>query len=813
MTDNRFAFIGLDAQLDGMISIDHLQATCYKGENILSSDFKVDRDFSALCKTSMAKVMQANLLKASQIAVIAVENSGRDINGAQAFYSYQRVTNLAEALSACSIIIQQTDIAVLIIAANVQSSLPYAQQTTISFAENFNEYSSCNGVCCLLLASEQFAAMHQSTVYGYLKNHENAEKNQQSMASAIERSFTNSGLCSEMITALEVSALADPKQSLLETDVLVKSYENGLTLNSALSCVKSVTGENGPLSELLGLLNLIFALQQRYRCAVKGWNGPVQKQLDKWRLSPFYIFNQAAPVFPNKAKIARVGSYSCLSENSYTHLIVEENNDLKLHNNGFIRSLDLKLFIVAADSELALLAKLTDLLKEPLKEKRFAGLAGKLYNSFLKEKKKNYCLVLIAESLSELENEINKALVGIKQAFANNSDWKTPKGSYFTTFKKTEKDNIAFLYPGIGATYIGLGRDLFHLFPEIYPKIISLAEDLGDTLKDRYLNPRTIESFDFKALKKQDLALRQNLADIAESGVGFACVFTKLFESVFNIKADLAAGYSMGEVSMFAALGVWQSPGLMSCRLANSDTFNKRLSGELHAVRELWDLPESEKQVWETYTIKATVAQVEAVLKIDDRVYITIINTPESLLIAGFPDDCLAVIKRLGVRAMPLNIANAIHCAPANGEYENMQRLYEMDLNPRIATKLYSSSCYLPIPQHKKAIALSISKCLKQQVDFPRLINSLFAQDKQTGGRIFIEMGAGSSLSSWTDKILKAQQKTEPHLCVPINAKGSDELLSYFRATAKLLSAGVDMNLQRFFQGSIIQPVDREVPD
>jgi len=809
MTDNRVAFIGLDAQLDGMISIDHLQASCYKGENILSSDFKVDRDFSPLCKTSMAKVIEANLLKPSQVAVIAVENSDRDIDGAQPFYSYQRVANLAEAISACSAIIQQTDIAVLIIAANVQSSLSYEQQTTISFAEDFNKYSSSNGVCCLLLASEQFATTHHCMVYGYLKNHESAKNNQQSMASAIERSFINAGIGSEMITALEVSALADPQQSLLETDVLLKSYENGLTVNSALSCVKSVTGENGPLSELLGLLNLIFALQQRYRCAVKGWNGPVQKQLEKWRLSPFYIFNQAAPVFPNKDKTARVGSYSCLSENSYTHLIVEENNDEQLHNNGFIRCLDLKLFIVAADSEPALLAKLTDLLKD----KPFTGLAERLYQCFLKEKKKNYCLVLIAESLSELENEIDKALVGIRQAFANKSDWKTPKGSYFTTFKKTEKDKIAFLYPGIGATYIGLGRQLFHLFPDIYPKIISLADDLGDTLKDQRLNPRTIESFDFKALKKQELTLRQNLADIAESGVGFACMFTQLFESVFNIKADLAAGYSMGEVSMFAALGCWQSPGLMSSRLANSDTFNKRLSGELYAVRELWDLPESEKQIWETYTIKATVAQVEAVLKTDDRVYITIINTPNSLLIAGFPDDCLAVIKRLGVRAMPLNIANAIHCAPANGEYENMQRLYEMDLNPRIATKLYSSSCYLPIPQHKKAIALSISKCLKQQVDFPRLINSLFAQDKQTGGRIFIEMGAGSSLSSWTDKILKAQQKTDPHLCVPINAKGCDELLSYFRATAKLLSAGLDMNLQRFFQGSIIQPVDREVPD
>lgn len=806
MTDNRFAFIGLDAQLDGMVSIDHLQATCYKGENIFSSDFKVDRNFSVLCKTSVSKVIEANLLKPSQVAVIAVENLDRNIDGAQAFYSYQRVTSLGEALSACSIIIQQADIAVLIIAANVHSSLSYVQQTTISFAENFCEYSSRNGVCCLLLASEQFAAKHYSTVYGYLKNYETAENNQQLMESAIERSFLNAEICSEMISAIEVSALANPQQSLLEADVLLKSYENGITLNSALSCVKSVTGENGPLSELLGLLNLIFSLQQRYRCAIKSWNRPVQKQLNKWRLSPFYIFNQASPTFPDKDKKSRIASYSCLSEKSYTHLIVEENNDSQLHNNGFIRSLDLNIFIVVADSETALLTKLIELLKD----KPFVGLAEKLYQCFLKEKKKKYCLVLIAESLFELENEINKALVGIRQAFANNSDWKTPKGSYFTTFNKTEKDNIVFLYPGIGATYMGLGRELFHLFPDLYPNIISLADDLGDTLKDQRLNPRTIESLDFKALKKQDLALRQNLADIAESGVGFASAFTQLFESVFNIKADIAAGYSMGEVSMFAALGCWQSPGLMSTRLADSDTFNKQLSGELQTIRKLWNLPESEIQIWETYSIKATPAQVEAVLNVNDRVYITIINSPDSLVIAGYPDDCLAVIKRLGVRAMPLNIANAIHCAPAYSEYEQMQRLYEMDLNPRIATKLYSSSCYLPIPQHKKAIALSISKCLCQQVDFPRLINSLFAYGEERGGRIFIEMGPGSSLSSWTDKILKVQQKKNMHLCVPINAKGSDELLSYFRAIAKLLSAGVDINLQRFFQGSIIQPVEKK---
>ena len=302
----------------------------------------------------------------------------------------------------------------------------------------------------------------------------------------------------------------------------------------------------------------------------------------------------------------------------------------------------------------------------------------------------------------------------------------------------------------------------------------------------------------------------------------FACVFTKVFENVFKVKADYATGYSMGEVSMYAALGAWQQPGLMSARLANSDTFNERLCGDLLTLREHWGLPDlaatnnqtekANELIWETYTIKATLDEVIKASEGEERVYCTIINTPDSLLLAGYPADCLRVIKKLGVRAMALNMANAIHSAPAKKEYQDMVELYTMDVNPRLKTKMYSSSCYLPVPQLSKAIAHSVAKCLCDRVDFPRLINTM--HDK--GARVFIEMGPGRSLCSWTDKILDsavqgavegdtegtAQRKSR--VAVPVNAKGTSDELTYLRAVAKLISHGVTLDIKTLFKGSII---------
>ena len=798
------AIIGLDAQLDGCDNIDRVERAFYQGDRLSESGQLVrEFDFSSLCEASALRVLTANNLAPDEVAVIILTDTNEHISGAEkAYFSCCTKTNLADVLRHAKKLITAQQIPVLIVAAHLQAAeTAETGKATISFDQHFSGYGAINGVVSLLLSSLDFATRHKSYIYANMKSFV-ADSN---IEQAVKTALIDADLSAKQITALEVSAVADPAQSSRESNALLKAYHSDKRLDTAISSARSVAGECGSLSVLLGLLNSVFALQQRYVSAIKEWSQPVDNEYDKWVDSPFYVATEPRPVFPLQNGEMHRSAYSCLSANSYVHLILEENGDSEYRANGFNASGDLSLFIIPAESQEQLFAQLDRLLA--LQQLDVKAVASQLYAEFQNSGATNYRIVLLAESWTELEKEIELAQTGLPKAFTDKSDWKTPRGSYLAVHCVPSQGSVAFLYPGIGATYVGLGRDLFHLFPEIYPHVVALADDIGASLKDTQLYPRSITRLGFKELKQLDLKLRNNLAEIAECGVGFACVFTKIFEQVFKVKADFATGYSMGEISMYAALGCWQKTGTMSARLAGSDTFNHRLAGELRTLRAHWGLPDvadgTFEQIWETYTIKATLAEVEAAGVGEDRVYCTIINTPDSLLLGGYPEDCLRVIKKLGVRAMALNIPNAIHSEPALREYDDMVALYTMDVTERIATKMYSSSCYLPIPQLSKAIAVSVAKCLCDPVDFPRLIRTLF----NSGARVFIEMGPGRSLCSWLDKTLNDRQARAQHVSVPVNSKGTNDQLTYARAIAKLVSHGVAINLQNFFHGSMIVQV------
>ena len=782
---------------------------------------------------------------------------------------------------------------------------------TISFDQDFVSYGECAGLAGLLMVNTELAVNDDLPVYAKFKGFEQSNVSAQAMQDTIEKLTTN--IAQNNIALIEVSALADQTLADLEARVLINTH-SGQPLTQAISCVRSVLGEGGGLSQVLGLLRTVIALKQRYIPAIQGWQAPKDDLLEQWQTSSMYFASESRPLYPNAKRQGHYAAYSCLSTDSYCYVLLSQGADIQADkvdvtktissislggNNGHLAHSKRKLFVISGGNQEQLQAQLADLLatlEKPVNSDKFGNtldqstlfyLAKQYYQTYLSKAQHHYTIALVADSVKALINELTLAQHGVASVFATraakssvlpqaslprqaqSSYWKTPSGSYFTsepvnqpkhttscseadgtlsqhfqeqsqhdgqnatkcttealtnapTNVSSAQNSLCFMYPGIGATYIGLGRDLLQIFPQIYPHLLSITEDLGYSLKDLRLNPRSVCRLDAQALKQHDLALRGTLTEIAEAGVAFACVFTQIFTQVLKIKPSFALGYSMGEVSMFAALGIWQQPAQMSHRLANSTTFNERLSGDLLAVRELWQLPvptvdttgkspltqTTPASVWETYTIKATLAEVEAACVDEQRVFCTIINAPDSVLVAGFPEHCSRVFKKLNKRAIPLNMANAIHSPPALPEYDAMVNLYTMAVNQRIATKLFSSSCYLPVPQLSQAIAHSLAKCLCERVDFPRLINTVCDQ----GGRIFIEMGAGRSLSSWADKTLMQQKKpiaakqglTHASISVPVDAKGVCDEVNIFRAVATLLSHGVAMDVSCFFEGSII---------
>ncbi|MBL4821955.1 MAG: PfaB family protein [Colwellia sp.] len=856
MNNYSSAIIGLDAQFANQggfqPDIDRVERALYLGkkqgkdQNSAQGNEqanKVPAEISLSdCQQAVARMASANKVNSSDIKVVLVSQNTADRVNVETLDIDNVIvlSSLAKALVQIDLLIAENNLVALVgvhlgenLVEQQASDNEVSALATISFADNFNGYQACAGIAALLFSSPSFAQVNNSYVYSWLKGFAVGEDLHLTAQSALQQAEVQS----LDIGLVEVSALADNKLATTESRALISTYGSEDKLTTAISCARSVTGEGKGFSQVLGLLRTVIALQQRYIPAISDWQQPHASELAKWQESNFYLPTESRPWYPHPDGSAHLAAYSCLAANSsgknddYCHLVLAENKAIDsaekhpaddIRRNGFIACSTLQLVLISGNEQQALLTRLAALEAElELDQATIKDIALGCFAAYQsRSTESSYTVSLLCESKAELIKEIQSAKLGIVFAFSPenaNKEWRTPKGSYFSSMPVNADENtnnVTFLYPGIGATYVGLGRDLFHLFPEIHQDVADLADDIGASLKDRLLNPRTIVRPDFKALKQLDLNLRGNLADIAEAGVGFACVFTKVFENVFKVKADYATGYSMGEVSMYAALGAWQQPGLMSARLASSDTFNHRLCGELLTLREHWGLSENthDELIWETYTIKATLAEAIKASDGEERVYCTIINTPDSLLLAGYPADCLRVIKTLGVRAMPLNMANAIHSAPANKEYDDMVELYTMAVMPRLTTKMYSSSCYLPVPQLSKAIAHSVAKCLCDRVDFPRLINTIY--DK--GARVFIEMGPGRSLCSWVDKTLDFTDESpvdtandnesakKPRVAVPVNAKGTSDELTYLRAIAKLTSHGVKLDLQTLFNGSII---------
>ncbi|WP_160061896.1 hypothetical protein [Psychromonas sp. L1A2] len=470
-----------------------------------------------------------------------------------------------------------------------------------------------------------------------------------------------------------------------------------------------------------------------------------------------------------------------------------------------------------------------------------------------------YCVVLLACSFSTLKKQLQLALSGIPSSLDNNKPWKTPwnkpwktpAGSYFSAkpIRRTankQQQPLSFVYPGVGALYVNMGKDLLRLFPEAYQALLNISDDLAFSLQDQLITPRLISKPNYSQSAELEKSLRSELANIAEAGVSYACLLTTIWQQQLQIKATCAAGYSMGEVSMFAALDCWKKPQEMSQRLRESRIFTEQLSGTLKRLESAWGVSvpisptvatrtattktsttstististtdsddgvchvnesaTNNKPLWESYHLKATVEQVESLITLFPRVYITIVNTDDSLVIAGDPEQCLKLAEQLKVRAIALNVPNIIHCDLAKSEYENMQKLYSLPVKHKISTQLYSSSCYLPVPLTEKAIAVSISKCLTEPVDFPRLINSM----AKAGETVFIEMGAGKSLSTWIERILKNQQQVKPVTCLSVNQKNLDDYSAILKTIAPLISLGYPVNCQSFFSGSLIRPVKK----
>jgi 3-hydroxymyristoyl/3-hydroxydecanoyl-(acyl carrier protein) dehydratase len=184
----------------------------------------------------------------------------------------------------------------------------------------------------------------------------------------------------------------------------------------------------------------------------------------------------------------------------------------------------------------------------------------------------------------------------------------------------------------------------------------------------------------------------------------------------------------------------------------------------------------------------------------ENRVYLTHINTPNEVMIAGDPAGCERVIAQLNADSMKAPFSVVIHADVMMGEYSEFYNLHNLPVTPVPDVKLYSAADYAPLTQAREVVANNISRMACKQIDFPRLIRNAY----QDGARAFIELGPRSTAARWINETLGDL----PHVAVSIDNMASDSRTSLVRALAQFVAHRVPMNLSALYNA--IQPANEK---
>jgi len=709
---------------------------------------------------------------------------------------------------------------------------------TLSYDENANGWLVGEGAGAVVLQLCETAKQQQSKIYAVIDGMSSVQDNggQNAMASAIAqaaaRAFETAGIKSTDIGYLEVfgsgvAMVGEKSEDEAEIQGLLSAYKSDRQLSCCLGSVKANIGHTYAASGMASLIKTALCLYHRYIPATPGWSGP--KNPEQWRSSPFYVATESKTWFlePDSKRIAAINGLGL--DGSCCHLILSEDTSKTARPLSFEttprcargsatprvhRSLvtgEFYLFPLTADSRAELLAQLHQLENRLADCQNLSSAATQTGIEFQSTPQKTYTLALLGRDRGQLLEEITAALPGINQAFEQKREWKTPSGSYFTANPlafpggaRERGGKVAFVYPGMGSSDIGLGRDIFRLFPQVYDRLETLAADVGRVMHEQTIYPRSLTRLSQAAQAKKQAEFFSDGVAMCQIGIGFATAYTLMLREVFQVQPQVAFGYSLGEASgMLFALGVWNDKHhyyapTATDALALSPLFKTQLCGPCLAGRQFWGLPEiaksGEEKFWSSALLNAPLPAVREVLQQQSKVYITFINTPQEVVIAGDRTSCWRVIDILKCPYFPIGFDSVLHSEVARSQYESLVQLHAMPVQKVPDIQLYSSLDLQPMKIDSNYLARNAAKICCQTVDFPRLVQQVY----QDGVRIFIEVGLKNNCGLWIDKILQDAE----HLVTSVNAKAVPESISYLRMLAKLVSHGVSVDLSPVLQAT-----------
>jgi len=286
---------------------------------------------------------------------------------------------------------------------------------------------------------------------------------------------------------------------------------------------------------------------------------------------------------------------------------------------------------------------------------------------------------------------------------------------------------IAFIFPGQGAQYVGMGKEIAEQYKSANEVFDAALEALGFDVK------KMVFEGDEETLK-----ITENTQP-AILTASIACL-QPLIEN--GISADVAAGLSLGEYSAHVVAGTLTFKDAVSLVRKRGKYMQEAVPVGVGAMAAIIGLEES--VVLESCNCASQVGIVEAVN----------LNCPGQTVIAGevkAVEKAIEICKEKGAkRAVLLPVSAPFHCKllkPAGEKLsEELKKVNFNDMRIPVVTNVTAEYIY------DKAV---VPDLLVRQVSSPVLWEKSVRKMIENGVDTFIEIGPGKVLSGFVKKINK----------------------------------------------------------
>jgi acyl transferase domain-containing protein/3-hydroxymyristoyl/3-hydroxydecanoyl-(acyl carrier protein) dehydratase len=347
----------------------------------------------------------------------------------------------------------------------------------------------------------------------------------------------------------------------------------------------------------------------------------------------------------------------------------------------------------------------------------------------------------------------------------------------FSDAARAEPPRVAFVYPGLGNTFAGMGRGLSALWPDVMRR-----QEQGCT---RYRDQMSRGTFWNEPLPTRF----DDHVDLIVGQVVVGSLVTDIIRR-HGVEPDAAIGYSMGETSALVALGAWNDRDELLRRIDESPLFRSELAGASHAARRFWSLPDSEPVDWAAGIVVCPADRVKQFIGADRSVFLLIVNSSQECVIGGIRRAVAELVRKLAAPFVEIPAVSTVHCPVGALVEPEYHALHDLPTQP-IAIPFYSGVWARPYRAERATVAEAIKAQAGHPIDFPAVIDRAYSD----GIRVFLEMGPGGSCSRMIDQILGDR----PHLARSAHLADRDPYMTILIVLADLIAWNVPVDLSALY--------------